>query len=240
MSKREKIKAKIKALLSKTIDNGASKEEMEAALFKANKLMTDFFISEHDLSDPYIAEKCILKEVPIIKSGYDLTDFYNSLTQLFDCKYFYNKNIISFFGFEEDTELCSYFYKFIVKTCLKEKAKYMKSEDYAELKKMYHGRTLSASFIKGFMLGVCVKMDKMYRERRTELSAEKYGLMVIEKKTKVQSQFGNLGLKVKTVPFNQIVAEQSAYNQGSKIGKSIDLIQGVNQGKNQSTLSLNA
>ena len=32
----DKIKGKIKALLSKTIDNGATKEEMESALRKAN------------------------------------------------------------------------------------------------------------------------------------------------------------------------------------------------------------
>ncbi|CAL2095837.1 conserved protein of unknown function [Tenacibaculum sp. 190524A02b] len=238
-SKREKIKAKIKALLAKTTDNGASKEEMEAALSKANQLMVSFFISEHDLKDPYIAEKCVLKEVPLVKSGYDLTNFYNSLTRLFDCHYYYNSKRIAFFGFEEDTELCGYFYNFIVKTCLKEKAKYMKSKDYAYLKQLYHGRTLAASFIKGFINGISSKMNKMYNDRKTELSSEKYSLMVIDKKTKVKDQFESLNMKIKSVSMKQIIAEESAFNQGKKIGKNINLVQGVNQSKKQSTLSLN-
>ncbi|CAA0144784.1 conserved hypothetical protein [Tenacibaculum maritimum] len=212
---------------------------MASALLKANKLMMEFFISEHDLKDPYISEKCILKEVPLIKSGYDLTGFYNSLTRLFDCHYYYNSKRIAFFGFEEDTELCAYFYSFIVKSCLKEKVKYMKSEDCAYLKKLSHGRTLSASFIKGFMKGVCLKMNRMYNDRKTELSSEKYGLMVIEKKSKVENQFKDLNMKINTISTKQIIAEESVFNQGSKVGRNINLIQGVNESKKQSTLSLN-
>lgn len=232
MSKREKIKVKIKALLAKTTDNGASKQEMESALAKAKQLMLDFFISEHDLKDPYISEKCVLKEVPLIKSGYELGMFYNSLTRLFDCYYYYNSKRIAFFGFDEDVELCAYFYTFIIKSCLLEKDLYMKSEDYKFLKKHYHGRSLSASFIKGFMKGVCDKMEKLYNDRKTELSAEKYGLVVVKKKEKVKNQFNELNLKIKTKQVKQAIVEKQAYNQGNKIGKNLSLTQGINHSKN--------
>lgn len=239
MNKREKIKSKIKALLAKTTDNGASKEEMESALLKAKQLMVDFFISEHDLQDPYISEKCVLKEVSLIKSGYDLTGFYNSLTKLFDCHYYYNSKRIAFFGFEEDTELCAYFYNFIIKSCLIEKSKYLKSEDYKNLKSIYHGRTLNASFIRGFMNGVSVKMKALYNDRKLELSKDKYSLVVIEKKSKVDNQFEGLDLKIKTSKVNQFLAEESAFNSGKKIGNQLSITQGVNQSKKENQKVIN-
>ena len=239
MEKRDKIKSKIKALLSKTTDNGASKSEMESALTKANKLMLDFFISEHDLKDPYINEKCVLKEVPLIKSGCDLGLFYNELTNLFDCQYYYNSKRIAFFGFEEDTELCAYFYVFIINSCLSEKAKYLKTKEYKHLKSFYHGRTLSSSFIKGFLKGVSFKMRELYNARELELSKDKHSLVVVEKETKVKNQFEALNLKIKTSPMKQIIAEESAFNSGKKIGKELSITQGINQSKKESTILFN-
>ncbi|MFL0083674.1 DUF2786 domain-containing protein [Tenacibaculum maritimum] len=234
MEKREKIKAKIKALLAKTTENGASKEEMESALSKANKLMVDFFISENDLKDPYIAEKCVLKEVPLIKSGYNLRGFFNSLTTLFDCEYYYNSTRIYFFGFEEDTELCSYFYNFIVKSCLAEKDKFVKSEKYDELKSCYHGRTLTASFIRGFVNAVSLKMKSMYNDRKLELSKDRFSLVVVEKNSKVKNQFEALNIKITTKTIKQFVAEESAFNSGKQKGNELSITQGVNESKKES------
>jgi hypothetical protein len=239
MNKRETIKRKIKALLSKTTDNGASKEEMESALQKANKLMVDFFISENDLSDPYIAEKCILKEVQLVKSGYDFGFFFSSLVNLFDCQYYYNNKHIAFFGFEEDTELCAYFYNFIIKSCLKEKVKYMKSSDYKGLKQFYHGRTLSSSFIKGFVKGVSIKINQLYNDRKLEISTERYGLVVTEKKIKVENQFKALDLEISRCSVKQVIAENTAYNSGKEIGKDLSITQGVHQHKKSNTPLLN-
>lgn len=77
MKCKDSIKLKIKALLSKTTENGATEAEALSALKKAQSLMLEYFISEHDLVDPYISEKCIFKEVDIIQSAYDMKVFYN-------------------------------------------------------------------------------------------------------------------------------------------------------------------
>jgi hypothetical protein len=63
MSNKDKIYAKINALLSKTIDNGATKFEMESALLKANQLMLENFITENDLKDKSKVDSCVLIEV---------------------------------------------------------------------------------------------------------------------------------------------------------------------------------
>jgi hypothetical protein len=222
----DRIKAKIKALLSKTVDNGASEQEMESALKKANELMLQNFISEHDLKDFAIIEKCVLKEVPLIKTGYDMTIFYASLARLFDCEYYYNKRRIAFFGFDQDTEFCAYFYNVIVKTCLKEKNVYVKSEHFQLMKSMYHGRTLSSSFIKGFLCSISDKMQIMYKERKRNVP-ESFGLMVIEKEQNVKNQFLNLDVKVKIIKEKDIIAEKCVFDRGYEEGEALNLVQGI-------------
>lgn len=223
---KDRIKAKIKALLSKTTDNGASEQEMESALKKANELMLLNFILEHDLKDFKIIEKCLLKEVPLIKTGFDMTIFYGDLARLFDCKYYYNSKRIAFFGFEQDTEFCAYFYNVIVKTCLKEKDLYAKSNHFKEMKKLHHGKTLSASFIKGFQISVAEKMYSMYKDRQRNIP-ESYGLMVIEKEENVKNQFLNLDLKIKSVKTKILIAEQAVFDKGKEAGMTISLTQGI-------------
>lgn len=228
MSKREKIKSKVNALLAKTTENGASKEEMESALAKANQLMVDFFISENDLKDPYISENCVLEKFERVKSGYDLTGFFHSLSLLFDCEHYFTKKEISFFGFEEDVKLCGYFYKFITDSALIEKDKFTKSEKYLSLKRVYHGKTLASSFLKGFIKAVSVKMKVMYQNRESQLSSDQFGLMVIDKKNKVDFQFKNLDLKIRTIPNKRIRAESVAYDEGVLKGEKLKIVQGVN------------
>lgn len=226
MESNDKIKAKIKALLSKTTDNGATQQEMESALKKANELMLQNFISEYEIKDFKIIEKCILKEVPIIKSGYDLKFFYSNLAKLFDCKYYYNSKRVAFFAFEQDTEFCAYLYNVIVKTCLKEKEIYIKTDHFKQIRKMHHGKTLSASFIKGFQISVSNKMYQMYKERKRNLH-ETYGLMVIEKEENVKSQFLDLDLKITSVKANDFMVEKAVFNKGKEAGEKISLIQGI-------------
>ena len=105
MNPREKNIARVKALLEKNVENGATEAEAMSALAKASELMKQWYISENDIKDPYLGEKCILKQFPLIQSGYNYRLFYNDLTRLFDCEYYYNSKIIAFFGFEEDVEL---------------------------------------------------------------------------------------------------------------------------------------
>ena len=222
----DKIKSKIKALLAKTEENGASKQEMEAALKKANALMLEHFISEHDLKDTKVIEQCIQKEVPLIQSGYFLGGFYNELARLFDCEYFYTTKTITFFGFEQDTELCAYFYNFIISSCLREKNDFVKSEDYKALTEVFHGRTLVSSFIKGFISAVAEKMYQLYKERQSNIP-ESYGLMVIEKDQQVKQQFDSMDFSIKTKKLKQAQVESQAFYHGEDRGNELNLVQGV-------------
>ncbi|WP_163398173.1 DUF2786 domain-containing protein [Flavobacterium fluviatile] len=237
MTNSEKIKDKIKALLAKTIENGATKEEMESALKKANKLMAEYFISEHDLSDSEIIQKCLAKQFKVTKSGYRMTLFYHDLAILFDCKCYYNDDYITFFGHEQDVELCGYFYSLITRSCLAEKDRYVKSEEYKYLKRYNHGKTLSAHFIKGFLYEISIKMEEMYKERESNIP-EAYGLMVIEKKEKVQISFDEMNLKLKKGRKTLIDSQNQAFECGVESGRKLDLIQGLDECEEANHLSL--
>lgn len=238
MKDREKIVARIKALLSKTIDNGATKQEMESALNKANQLMLEFFISENEIKDDNVISKCISEEFKLIKTGFDLSLFYNDLAKLFDCQYYYNKYRIVFFGHQQDVSMCGYFYNLISKTCLIEKDNYIKSDEYQRLKKSYHGKTLSSSFIKGFLIEISLKLRNMYKERKSNIP-EVYALVVIEKIDKVKKEFQELDLNIKKVASKKLTGEKEAFEYGIEKGKNIKLVQGVETANNVKNFYLN-
>jgi len=239
MENKDKIKLKIKALLSKTTENGASQEEALSALSKAQELMKNYFVSENDLQDPFIGEKCILNSTPLIKSGYDTSLFYNELSDLFDCEYYFTNKKIYFFGFEPDVELCIYFYDLITKACLNEKKKYMKSKDYAILKTKYHGKTLASSFIKGFLIKVARKMYDLYAERKSELNRNStHGLMVVKKKNKVTDAFKDLGMNISTTRQKDLQYERLAFSRGVLKGNEFEITQGISKNQNEKTLQL--
>lgn len=237
MDKRDSIKKKIKALLAKTTENGATEAEAINALQKAKELMMENFISEHEITDPYIAEKCVLREVTRVKSAYDLTVFLPYLCRIFDCKHFFNKNRVTFFGFEEDAELCVFFYEFIIKACMKGKERYVNTLEYKATSTFYSGRSLVASFIRGFMVGVCMKMDDMYKCRKADLSHE-VGLMVIQKEKRVEEQFSEIGKGIRGVATSNRQYEATAYSSGVEKGKDVQIVQGITQHKQDSMLQL--
>ena len=238
MNSKEKIKLKIKALLSKTTENGASEHEAIIALSKAKELMEQYFITESDVKNPFLGEKCVLKSTNLIKTNYNTSLFYNELAKLFDCEYYFTGLKIYFFGFNQDVELCIYFYELILKACMNEKIKFMNSEDYVLLKSKYHGRTLVSSFIKGFLLRIAQKMNKMYEERKSERSKNEYGIILYSKKNKVDNEFSNLNLSIKMERSKDLNYERIAFRKGVLKGDGFSISQGINKSAKQNTLQI--
>lgn len=234
---REKIIGRIKALTAKTVENGATKAEMESALQKANQLALEFFISEHDLKDVEVIEKCVLKSFPITASRYDLALFYSDLAALFDCEYYYNSQTITFFGYSQDVELCGYFYALISRACLSEKDKYLKAKENQWLKGMYHPKTIAVSFIKGFLIEVSLKMIAMYIERESSIPAS-YDLMVLDKKAKIKKEYEELNVNVKKVKMKDLNVAKEAFENGREEGEKFKLSQGIDHATENREMAL--
>lgn len=236
-----KVKAKIRALLNKTVENGASEQEAMLALKKANELMLDNFICEHDL-EGVAPEKIIEVREPIIVTGYDFTLFYGDLARLFDCECFWTagrKGDIVFFGFESDAKLAMYFYKLIMRVAFKSIEEYKQSFEYIHSKAFYgtHGRTLICSFVKGFTIRLGERLEEMYEQRKASIPYG-MGLMVIQKDEQVKSEFNRKNPNLKSHKVNLDNLEFQAFQAGKIDGDNVDLVQPLNGGVNEDLIQL--
>lgn len=236
-SNTERAKSKINALLAKTVENGATEEEMNSALAKAAELMKIFFITEHDLKESIADEHCILAEEPLYRTTYIVNLFYYELAVLFDCKHFFNKERIAFYGFKQDTQLCVYFYRMIMQSCFKAKDVYRATQEFKAAKRQgYHAKTLVASFIKGYLLKVAAKLQDLYKDRQSNLE-QSTGLMIIKEQL-VQEQYDKEDFNVRVSNPRELYYMQQAFEQGVQAGEDFEIIQGVDASDLEEQLKL--
>lgn len=225
-----KIKSKIKALLEKTVDNGATEAEMLTSLAKANELMAEHFITLHDVNEEFVAEKCISKSTPMVRSRYDFTLYIGQLGESFDCESWWNtgSKTVTFFGYEQDVDMCIYFYRLIARATFTAKDEYIKS---TECRALLAGlecsiKSLSSSFIKGFLFSVTKKLKELYAQKQSNIP-QSYGLIVIAKDAAVQEQYKALNLKIRHVEHNFHVADMVSANAGLEAGEQFQLTQAL-------------
>jgi hypothetical protein len=233
-----KIKSKIKALLEKTVDNGATEAEMLASLAKANELMAEHFITLHDVNEAFVAEKCISKSTPMVRSRYDFTLYIGQLGKSFDCESWWNtgSKTVTFFGYEQDVDMCIYFYRLIARATFTAKDEYIKS---AECRTLLAGldcsiKSLSSSFIKGFLFSVTKKLQELYAQKQSNIP-QSYGLIVVAKEDAVKEQYNALDMKVRQVKSNFQVADMMSATAGMEAGEQFQLTQGLNGDVSQPT-----
>lgn len=233
MTKTDRIKSKIYHLLQKTESNGASRAEAESALAKASELMNQHYLSLHDVQEPFKDEVCKDRKAERFKSGYDVTLFLNSLTLLFDCEYYYTRTLVVFFGFEQDTAMCEYFYNYILKAMMNDGKQFKKSEDYAYgLELGISGRSIMASFYVGFQRQISLRMTDLLLERESKIGRET-GLVVQNKLMKVGHAFSEQGLKLRTISKRPIVRDKVGLKEGERAANRVNLNNGIDTAQKQ-------
>ena len=228
MDNKEKIKLKIRALLAKTTDNGATEAEMMEAMAKASELMQKYYIDSNDLNDPFLGERCVFQKTALLSSQYDTKIFIPHLAKLFDCEYFFNRYTkeLTFFGFENDAELCVYFYKTVINTLLKEVSVFESSREFQYQKRYSATKTIKNSFIKGFVFRVAQKLNDMFKSRQAERTKER-GLVLREKSKKVKDAFADENLNVQTIRQPKVTVEKRSFEAGQEAGDNFSIVQGI-------------
>ena len=226
---KEKLRKKIKALLEKTTENGATKEEAMLALQKAEQLMQLNELTKEEIQD----EVCVLKSTDRAKTKYREVFITGYLSKLFFTQTYYSKNQIHFFGFEEDVELCIYFYHFIIDSCLNDLEAYKNSTECYVMKKAgENGHKINSNFVKGYLIAVAKKIQSLYLKRQQQKGGE--GIVVVEQKeNKVAKAFSELNLNLRSVREKQKVTSES-FNSGKSKGSELNIRQGVNDAKKAS------
>src|SRR5690606_14496061 len=161
---RDRALKRIKALLSKTEANGTSMEEVKSALEKASLLMKEYFITLTDIED-LKDDPIIVESTQIIKIKEDIGQFYPIICNLFDLRYFFNSENLTFVGYETDVKVGIYLYKKIVNGLLHDLSTFKKSSKFQMLKVHYHANTLRRDFITGWIESIYWKEEDLYSQR---------------------------------------------------------------------------
>ena len=127
----DKIKGRIKALLSRTVDRGASENEAKIALEKATKLMTEYQITQHDLKT-YSDDKIEEKTIEISRQSVYMRGLLASICACFDCESYYTSGTkkVTIFGYKTDIDMTEYISSVAFTAIENEINKSKRSEDF--------------------------------------------------------------------------------------------------------------
>ena len=229
----EKVKKKIRALLSKTLENGATKAEMDASLEKANLLMAEHFIELNDITEEKAKSLLTKKVVRRRPSSYKMTGFIGNLARLFDCEHYWNRSQIVFFGYSHDVEVCAYFYDMIHLTCIKEKENYLLTQDAKAVQLLYRtsAKTIALSFIKGFLKELNSKMQRLRKEKLAKQNNNQWGLIVQNKLELIQTEFKAANPKIRIDQSNLNASIEHVARKGKERAEEFSFTNGIDSGE---------
>lgn len=236
----DSILGKINALLNKTVENGASEAEADAALAMAQKLMAKHMIEESQLAEHAKDRKCQKVEVPMFKTGYDTDAINDAIAKAFDCKCWWNrgKERVYFFGFGDDAKLAAYFYNYLNNAIVNEAEKYRKTLDYVEQKIMgYNGRSIMASFRKGMMARLVTRLKELKASRVANVVQATGTDLVVVKEDQVRQEYDGLNLKLKTKNSNWDYSSPAAFDSGVESANKVNMAGGLEQQEERKALA---
>ena len=226
---KENMKGKIRALLAKNKENGATEAEASIAIQKAQELMAKYMISQTELEIK--KAKCEKLYFSVYPSSYNFYIILNPIAELFDCFHWLegvrqNQKAV-YFGFEEDAQLASYFYEYLCKVAEAEAEKYKKTDEYRKLAEKSHGRTIMASFIRGIQVRLIERIKEQIVQKRKTVSEGGGRDLIVVKSDLVKKEYDGLGLKLQSRSSSSTSLEETAYKAGRKRGDEVGLKQGV-------------
>lgn len=156
MENKKAIIEKIKKVLA-LAENNPSEHEALAAALKAQKMMAEHHIKEEDLAEE-VNENNIDEVIASVggKSQKWRISLAVVLAKNFRCKVYLHGNDVVFFGYEEDTKICSEVFKSLYKIGVKLSDK--KKREYREIYGTASG--VRNSFCAGFVDGIKNGLEK--------------------------------------------------------------------------------
>lgn len=226
----ESILHKINALLNKTVENGATEHEANAALEMAQRLMTKHMIEESQLAEHAKDKACRKITAPIFKTGYDTTDINAGVADAFDCKCWWNrgKEEVYFFGFGDDARLAAYFYNYLNNAVVNESEKYKKSLKFIEQKMAgYHSKSILSSFRKGMIRRLNQRLGELKASRVSNVVKNTGTNLVLIKEDKIKEEYEALGLKLKKHRSSDEIQSADAFYDGSDAAEKVNMAGGI-------------
>lgn len=217
MSNRQKLVNKIKALLSKTVDNGCTEAEAMNALAMAQSLMNEHEITEVDIQE-IKNEKAVIDFTNIKdthKIGWKLGFWISKFTETYS--YGHDKQV-NYVGLKSDVEFAKFLHSTLVEFVKQQLTNYLWETGYKSLQGNQRHRVVN-SFVIGCCSRINTRLMKLVNERNktvigNELIVTKQALIDEAIKDKDIQQRDNRGRKNK-IEAKSYVAGQAAGERAS-------------------------
>lgn len=231
----ETMMRKINALLNKTIENGATEAEANAAMEMAQRLMTQHMIDESQLSAHAKAahKKCVSENVDIFKTGYDTSDIVAIVADAFDCQAYWRGDskvggVVTFFGWGEDSKLAAYFYSYLNHAVVNAATEYIGTEQYRKSKAAGYGpKTIMKSFRRGMIGRIGGRFAEMKEERTRNVVTKTGTNLVVVKEDAVREEFDKLGMTFRDHKADRTIDCRAAALDGIAKANSINMSGGI-------------
>jgi len=240
-TKREQIKARIRALLSLTVDRGATEAEAMSAAEKAGKLMAEYDLTYVDIEQEVRGERYGARG----KSGYvrgskrrrsyhEVHNCLVTIAEFFDCRVFTTTINVNggggelvYFGSETATEFAHAMTDMIRIAMETEFARYL-HENRGEI----HGRKLRASFMFGMANRIIERLNEIMEERKVSVPSR--NAVVVIRKDVVTQLYAQMQQRYNLKPQAQAKSKKvnmNAYAAGQEAGNNVALRQDTQVGR---------
>jgi Protein of unknown function (DUF2786) len=218
----EKLRARIQALRSKTIENGCTEDEALSAAAKVAELLDrhDLSLSDIEIRD----EKCERVEfVASRKKRIPLEGCIGAITAFCDCRAWREKTAEGelryvFFGLPADATAALYLTELVDGAVRAELGRYKTSPAYLRFR--HNERHLAnASFVLGMVDSIASKLLAM-KARRDETNCTSGRDLVVLKASIVEAELANLGVQLRPIDGTSRIVSSIAYEAGGAAGGS--------------------
>lgn len=227
----ERVKARIRALVEKTVSNGCTEPEALAAAEMVGRLLERYALSMDEIE--VRESRCVQRSVLARgKQRRPIDGCVPAIAQFCDCKVWLSRDesgsTYVFFGFETDTILADYLFRVIDQAIATELLLFRQGRLYL------HGTVLrraTRSFQHGMAGRVAERLKAMHRERDASVARQRTDgtALVLAKQQVVEDAFGETDIRLtgggraRQIPINQ------AYYQGRAAGDRVNLNRPLNE-----------
>ena len=230
-SELDKLKTRIQALRSKTIDNGCTEDEALSAAAKVAELLDRYDLSLTDVE---------MREAPCEKLEYEtwrkkripIDGVVGAVAHFCDCRVWREKNQTGearyvFFGLRSDIAVALYLTELIDTAVRSELGRYKTSAGYQRFRhKERH--MANASFALGMVASIADKLTAMKAER-DEVNSSTGRDLVVLKTAIVDAELDKLDLNLRKRRRASRMVSAAAYDAGSTAGASLAINPGIGE-----------
>lgn len=225
------ITAKVRALLNKTVANGASEHEAAAAAAKARDIMDRYRLT---LTDIEVKAEAIVQEtidrphqLRVSPADYCL----RGISALCGVKFWYMKSAnsrrLAIFGQKPDIEMAKYLYEMISGVITVEELRWERTAEYQMLQGSSR-RSAPASFRIGMASRLNERLIKMARDLEPVAKTASGTALVLVKNAAVEEAYAALNLNLKGKALGGSARDSTGYFAGKKAAERVNLSRPIN------------